>query len=284
MPSTSLQRRLVTFAVVALIPTGPVALGETVEYQYDELARLASVCYPDQNRLVTYTLDAAGNRNVVTTTSVACSVPRFLIDNAVPVRAGTPLVFIVRRLGPSGTTHGVSYATANGTALAGTHYTATSGSLSFNSGETEKVVTVNTTSGSIPSGSRTMVVNLSNPTGGATIETAQGTGTINANASPVAVNDVVNGTYTVFETVPVYVLTNDSDADNDALTITNASCESTGCIVSVVGGQYLNVTGTTPIFKVVRYWISDGHGGTATATATVSEFFDEDPGCGEFWC
>lgn len=271
-------------ATAALLGAALSAAGDAVQYQYDALGRLASACFANQNRLVTYTYDAAGNRKQLTTTTVSCGVPGFVIDNAAQVRAGTPLTFKVRRLGPINATNAVNYATANGTAIAGTHYTASSGSLTFIAGDFEKSFAVNTTVGSVPSGGVSLFANLSNPTNGAVIQTAQASGTINANAAPVAVNDEVWGTYTVFETVPVYVLTNDVDADGDLLTITNAVCESAGCAVSVVNGQYLMVTGTTPIYKVVRYWISDGQGGTANATVMVAEFFEEDPDCGEFWC
>ncbi|HEU0225847.1 MAG TPA: Calx-beta domain-containing protein [Steroidobacteraceae bacterium] len=260
------------------------AVGDAVQYTYDALGRLASACYPNQSKLVTYTYDAAGNRKQLTTTAVSCGGPAFVIDNAVPVRAGTPLTVKVRRLGPINATNAVNYATANGTAIAGTHYTATSGTLTFVSGDFEKSFTVNTTVGSVPTGGVSLFANLSSPTGGATIQTAQATGTINPNAAPVANNDEHWGTYTVFQTATVYVLPNDVDPDGDPLTITNAVCESSGCLVSVVSGQYLEVTGTTPIFKIVRYWISDGQGGTANATVQVAEFFEEDPNCGEFWC
>lgn len=213
----------------------------------------------------------------------------FRIEAPAPVIAGNTLNFTVRRVGATGGANAISYATANGTAVAGTHYTAKSGTVSFAAGETVKTVPVNTITDSVLTGSRSMYVNLSNPTNGASIDTAQATGVINArpNSPPVAVNDSHYGIYYVFQSVPVYVRANDYDPDGDPITITSATCLSTGCSVSVVNGQYLMVTGTTPISKQVRYWISDGRGGTANAVATVAEFFTGDPGgpgCGEFWC
>jgi hypothetical protein len=71
----------------------------------------------------------------------------------------------------------VSYATANGTALAGTHYSATPGTLTFAPGETSKGILVPTIDDGSADPTRSFTVNLSNPTGGV-ITSAQGIGTI----------------------------------------------------------------------------------------------------------
>lgn len=276
---------------VTLLGATMSAAGEAVQYQYDALGRLASACFADQTKLVTYTYDAAGNRKQLATATTSCGTTAFVIDTPVPVRAGTALAFKVRRLGATAGTNAVSYATANGTAIAGTHYTTASNALTFNAGDFEKTITVSTTAGSVPSGSASLFVNLSAPTNGATVQTAQATGTLHPNAPPSATNDVAGDIYYIYQQVPVYVLPNDGDPDGDALTVTSASCESgSGCFVYVVNGQYLQVTSTSApgpgIYYdvVVRYWISDGQGGTANATATVGQFLDESPGCGEFQC
>jgi beta-glucanase (GH16 family) len=57
----------------------------------------------------------------------------------------------------------VDYATANGTALAGTDYTATSGTLTFSAGETAKTFTVNISDNSTYEGPKTILLALSNP-------------------------------------------------------------------------------------------------------------------------
>jgi hypothetical protein len=57
--------------------------------------------------------------------------------------AGTKkLVFTVSIIGPSNGNVTVNYATSNGTATAGTDYTAAAGSLTFAPGETSKQVEV----------------------------------------------------------------------------------------------------------------------------------------------
>ena len=72
----------------------------------------------------------------------------------------------------------VDYATADGTAKAGSDYTATSGKLTFAAGETTKTVTVKVLSDSVAEGTENFSLKLSNPTK-ATIADATGVGTIN---------------------------------------------------------------------------------------------------------
>ncbi|NOT57725.1 MAG: hypothetical protein HOP18_24230, partial [Deltaproteobacteria bacterium] len=55
----------------------------------------------------------------------------------------------------------VNYATANGSAVAGSDYTATSGALTFTAGQTSKTVTVNITGDTTIEPNETFVVNLS---------------------------------------------------------------------------------------------------------------------------
>src|SRR5262249_51455602 len=72
----------------------------------------------------------------------------------------------------------VQYATANGTAAAGTDYVALAlSTLTFNPGETQKTITVKVNGDTVVEPDETFFVNLSGATN-ATIATAQGTGTI----------------------------------------------------------------------------------------------------------
>ncbi|MBP2296408.1 cellulase family glycosylhydrolase [Azospirillum rugosum] len=99
----------------------------------------------------------------------------------------------------------VDYATADGTAKAGSDYTATSGKLTFAAGETSKTVTVKVLSDSVTEGSETFNLKLSNATQ-ATIADATGVGTINAPASAQALSadvDVLNHTVTQQATATV---------------------------------------------------------------------------------
>ena len=81
------------------------------------------------------------------------------------------------------TTISVRYATADGTAQAGTDYTATSGTLTFEHGETSKTVSVPVLDDSHDEGEETLTLRLSHASGAA-ISDSEATGTI-ANADPL---------------------------------------------------------------------------------------------------
>ena len=71
----------------------------------------------------------------------------------------------------------VSFATANGTATAGTDYVAQTGTLSFTAGQTSKTISVTVNGDTTVEPNETFLVNLSSPSG-ATLADAQGQGTI----------------------------------------------------------------------------------------------------------
>jgi glucose/arabinose dehydrogenase len=76
----------------------------------------------------------------------------------------------------SGTPVSVAYATADGSALAGTDYYAQSGVVTFAPGQMSRLVLLATQEEAVLDGTETFSVQLSNPTGGATI--AAGTATV----------------------------------------------------------------------------------------------------------
>ena len=108
----------------------------------------------------------------------------------------------------------VNYATANGTATAGSDYVAGNGTLTFAPGETSKTISVTVNGDTTFESNETYFVNLSSPSG-ATLSDSQGTGTIvNDDANPVGVriNDVSvtegnrntrNATFTITLTSPL---------------------------------------------------------------------------------
>jgi hypothetical protein len=71
----------------------------------------------------------------------------------------------------------VNYATGNGSASAPPDYAATSGTLTFDPGQTSKTVTVNVAGDTLDEPNETFTLQLSAPVAG-TLGTAQGTGTI----------------------------------------------------------------------------------------------------------
>lgn len=114
------------------------------------------------------------------------SGPSFSITD-VSVNEGGSLTFTVTKSGATALTHNVSYATANGTATAGSDYTATSGTLSFSASESTKTVSVVTMHDAVNESNEIAYLNLSYSTDGATISDSQGVGTI------VNVNDPGDG-------------------------------------------------------------------------------------------
>ena len=78
----------------------------------------------------------------------------------------------------------IGYATSNGTATAGTDYTATTGTLTFAPGVTSQQITVPILADTAVEAGETFTVTLSNPSG-ATLTTATATGTITNTAVTV---------------------------------------------------------------------------------------------------
>ncbi|MBA2732119.1 MAG: lamin tail domain-containing protein [Acidobacteria bacterium] len=105
---------------------------------------------------------------------------------------GTKTVDFTVTLSTSSTqTVTVDYATANGTAIAGSDYQSASGTLTFNPGETSKVITITIVGDIMDEPSETFFVNLTNATNGVLLD-SQGQGTITDNdaAPTISINDV----------------------------------------------------------------------------------------------
>jgi subtilisin len=100
--------------------------------------------------------DAAG--------TVQFSLPTYTVSES-----GRRATITVTRTGGSASGVGVSYATSNGTATAGSDYTATAGTLTFAVNQTTKTFTVPVTNDTTVEGNETINLTLSNPTGGAAL-------------------------------------------------------------------------------------------------------------------
>jgi len=93
-------------------------------------------------------------------------------------RSGTTnFTFTVRLSAASGLPVTVAWATANGSATAGSDYTAAPGVLTFAAGTTSRSITIRVTGDRVVEPNETFFVNLSSPTN-ATLATSQGVGTI----------------------------------------------------------------------------------------------------------
>ena len=181
---------------------------------------------------------------------VAPTLPGITVANATvaePTTTSAPAVFVVTLSKASTTPISIGYTTTNGTATAGSDYTATSGTLSFAAGVTTQQISVPVLRDTITEPTETFAVTLSNPSG-ATITTATATGTITDTA--VTVTPPPSGgsgsvTYTV--------------ADNWGSGFSGT--------MNVIAGQALNgwtVSFNTPA-EIVNVWngVISSHVGTA---------------------
>jgi len=138
------------------------------------------------------------------------ALPAISINDATVVEGDsgtTNAAFIVSLSSPSGQTVSVNYSTQDGTATAGSDYTAASGTLTFPPGTTVLPLAVSVIGDAAPEANETFLVNLSGPAN-ATIADGQGLGTIADDDTGVVlfINDVavtegnagtVNATFTV---------------------------------------------------------------------------------------
>src|SRR6185369_10231059 len=81
---------------------------------------------------------------------------------------GNAVINLIRTNGSAGTV-GVTFFTGDGTANVGFDYVATSGTVSFGNGETNKDIVVPILDDAFVEGNETFLITLTNATGGATI-------------------------------------------------------------------------------------------------------------------
>lgn len=284
--NSCITRYLASLSVLlALFAFSPAIAGETVLYSYDALGRLVRTQQTGTvnngvNTDIDY--DAAGNRTGYDVTGSNGSgtdggvtgggsgggggetPPTFAINDATAIEGGN-LTFTVTKTGTVATSYSVSYATANGSALAGSDYTTKSGTLTFTGAETSKTIVVASVNDSIFEQTEAFYVNLSAPTGGSSVTDPQGAGTISdndvpANSPPVAIDDVM---LAFCGSGSSNVLLNDTDADGDALTVTSV----TGGMGATVQNNI--VVATFAIDGTLTYTVQDIHGATDTGAIQV---------------
>lgn len=137
----------------------------------------------------------------------------------------------------------VQYATAPGTALAGSDYSTTSGTLTFTPGQTSQPVSVLVLGDTLFEPNETFNVNLTNPTN-ATLGDDQGVGTIIDNDAPptISVNDVAvlegnAGTKTAVFTISL------SNPHSQNVTVNYATADDT----AIAGSDYVAASGVATI-------------------------------------
>ena len=179
------------------------------------------------------------NDDIVATSSLSINDVTVTEGNS-----GTQNAVFTVTLSPSSTqTVTVQFATANGTATAPSDYQTTSGTLTFNPGDTSKTITVRVRGDVLVEADETYFVNLSNPTN-ATIADGQGLGTILNNdgvATPsLSINDVTvtegnSGTVIAAFTVTL------SASSTQTVTVQFATADGTA---TTAGSDYVTNSGT----------------------------------------
>ena len=276
------MRAIPTFALL-LFGAAPAVASETIAYQYDALGRLTKVSRTgtvNNGANACYTYDPANNRtNVTASPSADCTAgggggaPSFAI-NDVSATEGGSLIFTVTKSGTAAASLNVNFATANGTATAGSDYTANTGTLVFASTDATKTITVTTADDAAAEGDETVLVNLSGATGGATITDAQGVGTIvdndsgGGNQPPVANFDNA-GSMSCGDTITVNVVANDTDPDgNLPLSLVSASGGG-GINVTVFSSTHIRIIANTSGTKSFGYVVKDSLNAQANGSGSV---------------
>ncbi len=207
--------------------------------------------------------DATGNAEIGTssgTGTITDDDPKFSIGNASATEGDSGSVnmtFTVTLNSAGNSQYTVDYASTDGTATAGTDYTAVSGTLTFAAGTTSRTLTVSVTGDAANEANETLTVTLSNPSVGTAIATATGTGTITDNDTPG------------FSIDSPSVAEGDSSTTSLTFTVTLSPAPATQATVNwaegtggtaTSGTDYTAITGGTLTFSA----------GTATQTITVS--------------
>jgi LEA14-like dessication related protein len=204
--------------------------------------RKAGGCLDTDQNASDFFVSAPVPRNTLSPTN-DCSgglKPEITINDRALTESTTPQTFTVTLSTASTLTVTVDYATANGTASAGSDYTAVSGTLTFLPGETTKTINVPIINDTLDEANETYFVNLSNASNG-TILDNQGQGTINDNDNPptLSINDASvtegnSGTKTLDFTVTL------STASGQTVTVDYATADGT----ATAGTDYQAATGT----------------------------------------
>ena len=244
---------------VGLVSIGAASAVAGAAFTYDALGRIVSVRYDDGKQIV-YTYDPAGNRTqeVVSATTVN-RAPLAVTDALTLTEDQTSLTFNPR----------ANDSDPDGNPL--TLFNVTPGDLgtaSITGGGTTVTYTTSHKRNAID----TFVYTL---TDGQGMNSSGDVAVTLANLPPTANADSVSGQNPFFPTLDPR--TNDTDPGNDPLTITQVTAPAHGTATIHPGGiQYTPAAGYIGPDSFT-YTISDGDGGSATATVNTTTFANPPP-------
>ncbi len=201
----------------------------------------------DSNTIITGApYNAAGvyqNGAVYIFGSTTPSVPTLSINSVSQAEGNsgpTDFTFTVTLSSAASANVTVNWTTADGTATAGSDYTAGSGTLTFSPGELTKTLTVSVNGDTTVEPDETFFVNLSNPSSNATLAQAQGTGTILNDDSPtLSINNVSQAEGNSGTTAFIFTVTL-SEAASSTVTVDWAAADGT----ATAGSDYTAGSGT----------------------------------------
>ncbi|MDJ0518425.1 MAG: Calx-beta domain-containing protein [Trichodesmium sp. MO_231.B1] len=193
----------------------------------------------------------------------------------------TAFEFTVTRSGDTSGATTVDFITADGTAVAGSDYAANSGTLNFAAGERSQTITVNVTGDTDAESDETFSVELSNPSGGASITDGAATGMIQNDD-----NVVITPIYDIqgaSQTSP-FVTVDFNNLPANTFTITGDSVTTNGIVTAVdSNGFYLqdptgdgNDATSDALFVFTNSAPGVSVGDELQVEGTVAEFFPGD--------
>lgn len=172
-----------------------------------------------------------------------------IATSATASASASPLSLTVTRAGVLSSAVTVNYATANGSAIAGTDYTSTSGTLSFAANEVSKTISIPILLNAAQSNATTFSVTLSSASTGATISNASSTVTI----APTRTSLTLDNYYVIAPTF--------SGTDLSFVRFANSNVVARSITVKVVGSPGGTLYGTAeysiPANASPQYSVSD---------------------------
>jgi hypothetical protein len=231
-------------------------------------------------------------------------VPSITVDDVSRLEGAsgslTPFVFtVLLSISPCGADTTVNYATADGTAQAGSDYSTTAGTLTFTEGETSKTVSVPVVGDNVFEDDETFFLNLSGVTNG-TVADGQGLGTIlnddPRNQSPDCSNVTADPDtlWSPNHHLRLVTLTGGTDPDGDTVAITITGVTQDEPVSGPPGNTAPDAAPGFSSYTVqlraerdggsdgrvyrIAFRCDDGNGGTSTGQVVVGVPHDHRPG------
>ena len=198
------------------------------------------------------------------TTSLDDDRPSFSVSDVVYNEAAGSLVFRITRVGTTNFSSNIDYTFASGTATgSGTDFSAVDGSLTFNSSETSKTVSVSLVDDGVYEGSETLYINLNTSTvTNATVSDPQGLGVI---------TDDGTGTGGTDDDRPAISLSDPSITEGGVLTFTGTLSKALSSS-TLIDLNLKNLTAGDSDYEEASYVIKVGATPIASATNRTVQF------------